>query len=143
MKKMKLTVVGVICYLLLLVAPASEAVIQCSDVVKYLRPCVSYLVKGTGKPPAGCCSGASSLASAATTTADKRAACDCIKTVAKNINLNAQAAQALPGNCGIALPFTVSPTVDCSKSVIQLFHVLFLFIFYFLFIFLLGIDCSP
>ncbi|KAF5469693.1 hypothetical protein F2P56_013743, partial [Juglans regia] len=101
--------------LLLLLAPASEAVITCSNVVNYLRPCVNYLVKGTGKPPATCCSGASALASASSTSADKRAACDCIKTAAKKINPNVQAAQALPGNCGISLPFTISPNVDCSK----------------------------
>jgi hypothetical protein len=112
------TVVAAVMLLVLLLAPASEGAITCSDVTKYLRPCVNYLVKGTGKPPAACCSGASALASAASTTADKKAACGCIKTAAKNINPNSQAAQALPGDCGITLSFTISPNVDCSKCVI-------------------------
>ncbi|XP_022732163.1 non-specific lipid-transfer protein 8 [Durio zibethinus] len=101
--------------LLLLLAPASYAAISCSDVIKDLRPCVNYLVNGTGKPPAACCAGASALASAASSSADKKAACECIKSAAKNMKPNSQLAQALPANCGINLPVTVSPTVDCSK----------------------------
>ncbi|WCJ19047.1 Non-specific lipid-transfer protein [Euphorbia peplus] len=101
--------------LLLSLAMSSEAAISCSDVMKDLRPCVKYLVNGSGAPPAACCAGASALASAATTTPDKQAACACIKSAAKQINPNAQLAQALPTNCGISFPYTVSPNVDCSK----------------------------
>ncbi|XP_022738260.1 non-specific lipid-transfer protein 8-like [Durio zibethinus] len=108
--------------LLLLLASASNAAISCSDVIKDLRPCVNYLVNGTGKPPAACCAGAS----AASSSADKKAACECIKSVAKNINPKSQLAQALPSNCGINLPVTVSPTVDCSNYVIHQKILLFL-----------------
>ncbi|GKU88583.1 hypothetical protein SLEP1_g2829 [Rubroshorea leprosula] len=101
--------------LLVLLAPASEAAISCSDVIKDLRPCVNYLVNGTGAPPSSCCAGASALASAATSSADKKAACQCIKSAAQKMNPNQQLAQALPANCGITLPVAVSPNVDCSK----------------------------
>uniref|UniRef100_A0A6N2K5W3 Non-specific lipid-transfer protein n=1 Tax=Salix viminalis TaxID=40686 RepID=A0A6N2K5W3_SALVM len=53
--------------------------------------------------------GASALQSAASTTADKKAACECIKSASKTINPNPQLAQALPANCEINLPCTVSP----------------------------------
>ncbi|KAH7544782.1 hypothetical protein FEM48_Zijuj01G0022800 [Ziziphus jujuba var. spinosa] len=99
----------------LLAVQASEAAISCSDVISNLRPCVSYLVNGSGKPPPACCSGVSAVASAASTSADKKTACNCIKSAAKNVNLNPQLAQALPGNCGVNLPFPVSPNTDCSK----------------------------
>lgn len=101
--------------LLIVLAPAAEAAIACSDVIKDLRPCVNYLVNGSGMPPAACCTGASNLASSASTSADKKAACECIKTAAKKLNPNPQLAKGLPGNCKISLPFTVSPNVDCSK----------------------------
>ncbi|CAN6561623.1 unnamed protein product [Malus baccata var. baccata] len=101
--------------LLLLLAASSEAAITCSDVTKDLRPCLSYLVSGSGKPPAACCAGASALASAASTSADKKAACACIKSAAQKINIKSQLAQALPGNCGINLSFSFSPNTDCSK----------------------------
>ncbi|GLT32012.1 hypothetical protein SLA2020_067070 [Shorea laevis] len=62
--------------LLALLAPASEAAIFCSDVIK-------DLVNGTGAPPSSCCAGASALASAATSSADKKTACQCIKSGSK------------------------------------------------------------
>lgn len=101
--------------LLFFLVTASEAAISCSDVVNDLKPCLNYLVNGSGKPPAACCSGVSTLASAATTSDDKKTACNCIKSAAKNVKLKTDLAQALPQNCGISLPFTVSPSVDCSK----------------------------
>lgn len=101
--------------ILILLASTSEAAISCSDVIKDLRPCVSYLVSGSGKPPAACCAGTKALASAASTTEDKKTACNCIKSTSKSININSQLAQALPGNCGITLPIAISPNTDCSK----------------------------
>lgn len=111
--------------LLIFLIPDTEAAISCSDVLKDLKPCVNYLTKGSGKPPADCCNGAKSLASAATTPADKKTACGCIKNAAQKMNPNAQLAQALPGNCGITLPVPVSATVDCSKSVFYIFYSLY------------------
>ncbi|KAF4390866.1 hypothetical protein F8388_005679 [Cannabis sativa] len=101
--------------LFLAMAASSEAAISCSDVIKDLRPCVSYLMNGSGKPPAPCCSGVSTLASAASSSADKKAACECIKNAAKNIKLKTDLAQSLPKDCGISLPFAVSPNTDCTK----------------------------
>ncbi|KAJ7982130.1 Non-specific lipid-transfer protein [Quillaja saponaria] len=112
---MKSTCILAAVMLLFLLASPSEAVITCSDVITDLRPCISYLVNGSGKPPPACCSGVSALASAASTSADRKTACECIKSASQKVNVNFQLAQALPGNCGIKLPFTVSPNVDCSK----------------------------
>lgn len=99
----------------LLAAPADA--ITCSDVIKDLRPCMNYLKSGSGAPPPPCCAGASSLAAAAKTTADKQTACTCLKNAAKNINPKPELAKALPGSCGISMPFQISPNVDCSKYV--------------------------
>ncbi|KAJ1377257.1 Plant lipid transfer protein/Par allergen [Sesbania bispinosa] len=107
--------IAAIVVLILVASTSSEAAISCSDVIKDLRPCVSYLVSGNGQPPAACCSGAKALASAASTSEDKKAVCNCIKSTAKSVKINSQLAQALPGNCGINLPISVSPDADCSK----------------------------
>lgn len=112
MKSYNVVAIGMVVFL---AVQASEAAVSCSDVISKLRPCVSYLVSGSGKPPPACCSGVSALASAPSTSADKKTACDCIKSAAKNVNLNPQLVQALPGNCGVNLPFPVSPNTDCSK----------------------------
>ncbi|XP_057800402.1 non-specific lipid-transfer protein 8-like [Salvia miltiorrhiza] len=101
--------------LLAAAAAPSWAAITCSDVIKDLRPCLNYLKSGSGAPPTPCCDGASSLAAAASTTADKQAACNCLKNAAKSITLKPELAKALPANCGISMPFQISPNVDCSK----------------------------
>ncbi|XP_058073776.1 non-specific lipid-transfer protein 1-like [Magnolia sinica] len=100
---------------LLLLIPATEAAIKCSDVVKALTPCVNYLKNGNGTPTSACCNGANKLNSLATTSSDRQTVCSCLKTAAQNINPNDAAAKALPGSCGITLPSPVSKTVDCSK----------------------------
>lgn len=99
----------------LLLFQNSEAAIRCNDVIKDLTPCASYIMSGSGNPSSTCCSGVSTLASAAATTADRRTACSCIMSVVAKVKPNITAAQALPGSCGITFPFTVSPNMDCSK----------------------------
>ncbi|KAA8515743.1 hypothetical protein F0562_018646 [Nyssa sinensis] len=115
MKSSSLAVSSVAILMLLLLAPASEAAIVCSDVVKDVRPCLSYLQSGSGAPPAGCCAGVKALASATSTTADKQAACNCLQAASKKLTIKPELAKALPGSCGISLPFTISPNIDCSK----------------------------
>ncbi|KAF7835876.1 non-specific lipid-transfer protein 8 [Senna tora] len=116
---MKLQVVALLLVLVLLLVPlasSSSNEITCSDVIGYLRPCEEYLTAESGsKPSESCCEGANALKSAAITQQDRIAACECIKTVAKSIKLNPQNAHDLPSNCGITLPFEISPTLDCSK----------------------------
>ncbi|KAL1540014.1 non-specific lipid-transfer protein 8-like [Salvia divinorum] len=103
-------------FLAVIVAVAAPSrALTCSDVMKDLRPCINYLKSGSGAPPSPCCAGASNLAATATATADKQTACNCIKNAAKSITIKPELAKALPGNCGISMPFQISPNVDCSK----------------------------
>lgn len=100
---------------MVLLIGGGAAALTCNDVIKDLKPCIEYLKNGSGAPPSPCCAGAATLASAATTTADKQTACTCLKNVSNNIKVNSGLAKSLPANCGITLPFEVSPNVDCSK----------------------------
>ncbi|KAF3795804.1 Non-specific lipid-transfer protein 2 [Nymphaea thermarum] len=49
--------------------------------------------------------------------ADRQAACRCIKTLtgrfANIIKLNV--IKTLPNKCGISLPYTISPSINCDK----------------------------
>ncbi|KAL4561521.1 hypothetical protein LXL04_033688 [Taraxacum kok-saghyz] len=101
--------------LILFFMSSSDAVLTCNTVMKDVVPCVSYLRSGSGMPPPACCSGAKALAAAASTTADRQAACNCLKSASQSINPNLGLAKSLPGNCGISLGFTISPSVDCTK----------------------------
>ncbi|CAA7022160.1 unnamed protein product [Microthlaspi erraticum] len=94
--------------------PRSESAISCSVVIQDLQPCVSYLTSGSGQPPDTCCDGVRSLAAATTTSADKKAACQCIKSVSNSVTVKPENAQALASSCGASLPVDASSTVDCT-----------------------------
>ena len=92
---------------------ACDAAISCGQVTSALSPCISYARGNGANPPAACCSGVRSLAGAARSTADKQAACKCIKSAAGG--LNAGKAAGIPLKCGVSVPYAISSSVDCSK----------------------------
>lgn len=98
-----------------LISPHANA-ITCNTVYSDLYPCLSY-VTGTGPLQASCCNGVRSLYGAAQTTIDRQNVCSCLKQVASSgtgsVNLNNAA--ALPGQCGVTLPYKISPSIDCKK----------------------------
>ncbi|KAL7145544.1 hypothetical protein ABFS83_07G091400 [Erythranthe nasuta] len=93
------------------VVPRGEAAIGCGTVVSYMKPCLPY-VTGSG-PLGGCCDGIKGLNSAAKTTPDRQSVCGCLKSLAGGVNLGKAA--ALPGQCGVNIPYKISPSTDCSK----------------------------
>ncbi|XP_028788812.1 non-specific lipid-transfer protein 1-like [Neltuma alba] len=93
-----------------------EAAITCDQATGYLKPCHEYLTGPSGaKPLPAYCDGAKALVSAAATPEDRKTACECIKAAAQTMPINAQNAHDLPDNCGISLPFEISPDLDCNK----------------------------
>ncbi|KAK9289542.1 hypothetical protein L1049_007698 [Liquidambar formosana] len=100
---------------MVVVAPGAEAAITCGQVTSSLAPCITYLRSG-GTPSASCCNGVKSLNNAAKTTADRQAACNCLKSAAGSISgINYGLAAGLPGKCGVSIPYKISPSTDCSK----------------------------
>ncbi|VAI77155.1 non-specific lipid-transfer protein 4.1-like [Triticum urartu] len=88
---------------------------SCSGMLSDLSPCLGFLQGEEDYPSADCCDGASSLVAAAATTADRQEACECLKSAAGEGSAEATAARDLPADCGLSLPFTISPDVDCSQ----------------------------
>lgn len=88
---------------------------SCSDVVSGASPCLGFLQGEEDYPSSDCCEGVSSLVAAAATTADRQQACECLKSAAGDGSAEASAARDLPADCGLSLPFTISPDVDCSQ----------------------------
>ncbi|KAK6943268.1 Bifunctional inhibitor/plant lipid transfer protein/seed storage helical domain [Dillenia turbinata] len=108
---------GLALALVFMVAAAlhAEAAVTCGTVAKSLAPCINYLQKG-GTVPNNCCSGVKALNSAAKTTADRQAACKCLKDAAGGISgLKQNLISGLPGKCGVSVPYQISPSTDCSK----------------------------
>ena len=106
----QVVLVAVVAAMLLAV---TEAAVSCGQVSSALSPCISYARGNGASPSAACCSGVRSLASSARSTADKQAACKCIKSAAAG--LNAGKAAGIPTKCGVSVPYTISSSVDCSK----------------------------
>uniref|UniRef100_A0A803L3E4 Non-specific lipid-transfer protein n=1 Tax=Chenopodium quinoa TaxID=63459 RepID=A0A803L3E4_CHEQI len=99
---------------MLVAAPHAEA-ITCGQVTSSITPCMSYLT-GVGSPSPACCGGVKSLNSMASTPADRKAACGCLKTAAGAMkSLNMANAASLPGKCGVSIPYPISTSTDCSK----------------------------
>ncbi|KAF7034655.1 hypothetical protein CFC21_045640 [Triticum aestivum] len=97
----------------LLLVKHTDAAISCGQVSSALSPCISYARCKGANPPAACSSGVRSLAGAARSTADKQAACKCIKSAAGG--LNAGKAAGIPSKCDVSIPYAISSSVDCSK----------------------------
>ncbi|KAF5202183.1 Non-specific lipid-transfer protein [Thalictrum thalictroides] len=112
----KLTCVLVACMLVVSAPYAEAAGISCGFVAGKVGPCIVYL-RGSGGPvPGNCCAGIKSLNAAASTTPDRQTACRCLKTVANGVSgLNYKLAESLPANCGVSIPYKISPSTDCSR----------------------------
>ncbi|XP_066357993.1 non-specific lipid-transfer protein 4-like [Miscanthus floridulus] len=100
--------------------PVSGAV-TCAQVVRDLTPCISYAMGagGAGSAPGqDCCAGIKSLDAAAGTAADRQATCACLKQATASMGaLKPDVVAAIPGKCGVAIPYPISRTTDCSKYV--------------------------
>ncbi|KAI3474388.1 hypothetical protein Pfo_029249 [Paulownia fortunei] len=64
----------------LLTEAAAPPKISCGKVTSTLAPCFEYVLSG-GKVPINCCAGVKSLYKEASTTADRRNVCLCLKSV--------------------------------------------------------------
>ncbi|KAG9439408.1 hypothetical protein H6P81_019573 [Aristolochia fimbriata] len=90
--------------------------VSCGQVTAALTQCVPYLTGAVKTPQAACCAGIQTVKGQLGTTADRRQACDCIKTAAAGIkNLNDQAITALPGACNSPLPFAITRNMNCQS----------------------------
>lgn len=90
--------------------------VTCGQVDAALVPCINYLTGREDNPSPACCGGVKTVKGLAQTTADKRAACSCVKAAANRYaDLKDAAAQNLPAKCGVELDIPVSRTVDCDK----------------------------
>ncbi|KAF8758105.1 hypothetical protein HU200_010770 [Digitaria exilis] len=98
-------------------AASSEAAITtCADVTSTMAACFDY-ARGSGGPITGqCCYGLRSLVSDTTTAADRRFACNCLKSAASRVTgLNRAAADKIPARCAVKIPYTISASNDCSR----------------------------
>ncbi|CAL0324649.1 unnamed protein product [Lupinus luteus] len=94
-------------------APIAQAAITCGQVSGQLAPCIGYLRSG-GPVSRQCCGGVRALVAAAQSTADKQAACNCLKSASSAIKFNPANAASLPGKCGVRIPYKISSSTNCA-----------------------------
>ncbi|XP_058734703.1 non-specific lipid-transfer protein 2-like [Vicia villosa] len=115
-RSMKLACVVLVMCMVVVIAPMAESDISCADVIKEFSSCLTYLEApdNNASPSTQCCGGVKKLLDAATTTADRQAACKCLKSAAGSISkLNTNNAAALPGKCGVSIPYKISTSTNC------------------------------
>ncbi|PIN26320.1 hypothetical protein CDL12_00906 [Handroanthus impetiginosus] len=96
------------------VAPPAEAAVGCGTVVSYLISCIPYV---TDQGPLGsCCNGVKGLYAAAQTTSDRQSICKCLKSLAASYSrIDFSRAAGLPAQCGVSVPYQITPSTDCAK----------------------------
>lgn len=91
-----------------------EGAVTCGTVTSCLAPCMP-LAKGTGGLSPACCAGVKRLNTLAATTADRKTACGCLKTIGNALKkANWGAIEAVPAKCGVSVGYKISPSTDCS-----------------------------
>ncbi|XP_073015675.1 non-specific lipid-transfer protein 1-like [Primulina eburnea] len=110
--KAMILIISIMVVVMCMAAPSNAQGISCQTVVDSLAPCETYLQQG-GDVPTACCDGISSLYSAASTAADRKTVCQCLKTIAKAYDVNPQYAESLPASCNVDIPYPISYNTDC------------------------------
>ncbi|XP_050209856.1 non-specific lipid-transfer protein A-like [Mercurialis annua] len=88
--------------------------VDCGQVNSSLATCIPFLTGADASPSASCCAGIKNIKTLAQTLADKRAACECIKTAAAHYpNIKDDAASSLPKKCGADINIPISRTTNC------------------------------
>ena len=96
-------------------ANSVEAAISCPLAVGALIPCKPFLIDGADKPTPPCCAAVKKVKDMAGSKADLQALCECLKKASASMGVDPTKAEALPGLCGVSLPFPIKPDIDCSK----------------------------
>ncbi|CAL9127814.1 unnamed protein product [Musa textilis] len=100
-----------------LLTAGAHAAISCGQVVSYLMPCLGYAC-AMGPLTAGCCSGVRALDGAARTTPDRQTTCNCLKRSTAGIEgLQPGLISGIPSKYGVNIPYSISPSTDCSRQV--------------------------
>jgi len=109
-------VVAVVLVAALVAAETASAAVSCSQVTSAVAPCLGYAMGSSASPSSACCNGVRSLNSRASSTADRQAACACLKNMAGRLGGNmGNAAASIPSKCGVNVGVPISPNVDCAK----------------------------
>ncbi|XLS82640.1 hypothetical protein HN51_048471 [Arachis hypogaea] len=94
----------------------TQAVELCGKIDATLVPCVEYLSRNEHIIPQSCCDGVKNLNAGAKSKEDRQSVCNCIRRMTKNLRgLKPDKLAKLPEQCGVKLPYKLSPSMDCTE----------------------------
>ncbi|RLM69177.1 non-specific lipid-transfer protein 3-like [Panicum miliaceum] len=102
--------VAVVLVAALVAAETASAAVSCGEVTSAVAPCLGYAMGSAASPSAACCNGVRSLNSRASSTADRQAACACLKSMTGRVG-NMGNAASIPSKCGVNVGVPISPNV--------------------------------
>ncbi|CAI9269051.1 unnamed protein product [Lactuca saligna] len=115
MARIAMMILSVVLTCMVVATPYTEAAISCGQVTSNLAGCLGYLRNG-GAVPTACCNGVKALNNAAKSTPDRQTACNCLKNASNSVSgIKPANAANLPRQCGVNIPYKISPSTDCSK----------------------------
>ncbi|QCE03159.1 non-specific lipid-transfer protein 1-like [Vigna unguiculata] len=114
MASMKVGCIVAMVFMVVVSAPIAHG-ITCSQVAISVSPCVAYNQIG-GAPSPACCRGLKNLNAAAKNTADRRTACNCLKSFFGSFpSINLDLAASLPSKCSVSsIPYNISTSTNCA-----------------------------
>uniref|UniRef100_A0A453D1A5 Non-specific lipid-transfer protein n=2 Tax=Aegilops tauschii subsp. strangulata TaxID=200361 RepID=A0A453D1A5_AEGTS len=98
----------------LAVAEMASGAVTCGDVTSAVAPCMSYATGKASAPSGACCSGVRTLNAKASTPADRKAACNCLKNLAGS-GISMGNAANIPGKCGVSVSFPINTKTNCNN----------------------------
>ncbi|KAD6453024.1 hypothetical protein E3N88_07729 [Mikania micrantha] len=116
MARMATMVLCAVVTCMVVVAPHAEASMSCGLVARNLAQCAPYLTGEGNAPTNACCDGVRALNEAANTTPDRQTACNCLQSAySSSSGIEPSNAASLASQCGVNIPYEISPNTDCSK----------------------------
>ncbi|XP_019435929.1 PREDICTED: non-specific lipid-transfer protein 1-like [Lupinus angustifolius] len=113
MASMKFACIVIMCFAVV-GAPIAQA-ISCGQVGNNLKPCLRYIMSFWGSVPGLCCDGVKTVMAHVQNTADKRATCNCLKSMVAKIGFVPWRAKSIPRECGVVLPYEISTSINCDN----------------------------
>ncbi|CAH1428908.1 unnamed protein product [Lactuca virosa] len=113
MARIVMMVLCVVVTCMVVAEPYAQA-ITCYKVASDLWPCYGYLTNG-GVVSSSCCSGVEALNNAANSAYARQTICSCLKSAySADSGIKLSIAASLPSDCGVNVPYKISPSTKCS-----------------------------
>ncbi|GAB2271396.1 hypothetical protein Dimus_006235 [Dionaea muscipula] len=103
--------------ILLSTKSTTTGLMSCNGVIGELTPCLDYITDKSSSPSDDCCQGVKYIVGSVRGAGDRKAICECIKSVVPNLpGYDPNRIPPLPKKCGLTINLPpIYANTDCSK----------------------------